>query len=550
MEKKLIYFLLALWLTISGACSQRDNGKLVLEKSSAGGNAESCAPNGFTYEKTLIESSFRKLGIEGSYEIVIADHPDLVENTAAESLLRFLVKGGVSSAIVAESKSKSKKRFLLGRDSNLKSISHFGDSGELKIRSVSAEDDGFHLKRIGEDFIVAGANPRGVLYGVYAFEDFITTGANVNLDIRKIPYFRKRGSGPVYYFSRINISTEDFPEEKAECLARLGINQLTDQGVGGNLNNFVTSDIFPFQTPPKADFQRKVRAMSALCKKYGIDQYIFIGEPILANMAGDLDKYPREALGTVKRPWGGDKDGLDRTLCVNSPIVQKNLRNMMRKFVREYPDVKGVQFYNLDGATWLCTPALCDRCKAICKDSPQDEFNPWETQAKLVTLLAEAAHEENPGFEFKLWGSVHYHGERFDRMIHTARGYDGLLSTWNASDRSIMVPDAAELDPAFILSQKICEERAIPFYMICEMNNHDIIPQSLPFPFHVCDALKKFKKWDVKYLTEIFGLIPEHNTINSIVTKEFQWNPDQNPEEFLADLSQRQFGEKGGKLMY
>jgi hypothetical protein len=165
-------------------------------------------------------------------------------------------------------------------------------------------------------------------------------------------------------------------------------------------------------------------------------------------------------------------------------------------------------------------------------------------------LLAEAAHEENPGFDFKLWGSVHYHGKRFDKMIHAAQGYNSLLSTWNGSDRSIMVPDDTELDQAFTMSQKICRERGIPFYMMCELNNHDIVPQSLPFPFHVCDALKKFKQWDVKYLTEIFGMIPEHNTINSIVTKEFQWNPDLNPGEFLADLSRRQFGEAGGKLMY
>src|SRR5207245_2907825 len=88
------------------------------------------------------------------------------------------------------------------------------------------------------------------------------------------------------------------------------------------------------------------------------------------------------------------------------------------------------------------------------------------------------------------------------------------------------------------------------FYMVYESNSLEQIPQSLPFPFHVCDALKKFKHWDVKYLTQIFGLTPEHNSINALVTAEFQWNPDQNPEEFLADLSQRQFGETAGKLMY
>jgi hypothetical protein len=135
-------------------------------------------------------------------------------------------------------------------------------------------------------------------------------------------------------------------------------------------------------------------------------------------------------------------------------------------------------------------------------------------------------------------------------MIRAARGYGSLLSCWNASDRSIMIPDAAQPDPAFIISREICKERAVPLHMLFEFNNLESVPRSLPFPFHVCDALKKIKRWDVKHLTEIYGLIPEHNSINALVMKEFQWNPDQNPEKFLADLARRQFGKTAGKLMY
>jgi len=109
----------------------------------------------------------------------------------------------------------------------------------------------------------------------------------------------------------------------------------------------------------------------------------------------------------------------------------------------------------MDASAWLCTPALCDRCRAVCTDSPPNEFTPWETQAKLVTLLAAAAHEENPGFHFRFWGAIHYHGRQFDKMIHAAQGYDSLLSSWNGSDRTVMIPDAAELDPAFILSEEV-----------------------------------------------------------------------------------------------
>ena len=192
------------------------------------------ALNGAVYEKILIESGLKKLGIGGDYEIVITDNPDLVENTAAETLQKFLFKAGLNIKLVPEAKSAGKKRFLLGRDSNLKAIAQFSGSGKLNLRDVPAEDDGFHLKRIGADLVMAGANPRGVLYSVYAFEDFIIAGATGPLDIRTVPYYRKRGSGAAYYHNNyINLMTDDFSEEKAAYLARLGINQLiSDDGWG------------------------------------------------------------------------------------------------------------------------------------------------------------------------------------------------------------------------------------------------------------------------------------------------------------------------------
>src|SRR5215212_2778872 len=126
-------------------------------------------------------------------------------------------------------------------------------------------------------------------------------------------------------------------------------------------------------------------------------------EPVLPGNAAEISQYPPEALGTVKRPRGGDQNGRDTTLCASSPIVQEHYRNMIRKFVREYPDVKGVLFYNLDGNAWLCSPGLCPRCKPICTDAPADTSQPWETQARFTDLLARAARNERSDFKFIHW---------------------------------------------------------------------------------------------------------------------------------------------------
>ena len=61
-------------------------------KTTADKSANSCAPNGFIYEQTLLKCGLKDLGIDGGYEIVVADSPDIVENTASEELQKFLGK--------------------------------------------------------------------------------------------------------------------------------------------------------------------------------------------------------------------------------------------------------------------------------------------------------------------------------------------------------------------------------------------------------------------------------------------------------------------------
>jgi len=515
------------------------------------------APNGTIYEKRLIGAGLSQLGSGGDYEIVTADEPDIVENTAAEELKKVFGKAGLNIGIVPESKSTGRKRFLLGRDSTLKAIAHFSDRGDLKIRDVSPQDDGFHLKQVGNDIVIAGANPRGVLYGVYAFEDFVMKEVKSGvLDVRTIPCFRKRMSAPGHYFNSVNFPNEGLPEEKAIYLSRIGANQviLLDLGVVGTvyckLQTYVKSDVFPFQPPPFPDLQTKLKSAGALCRKYGIDVYFWFEEPILPSLAGGVEKYPPEALGTVKRPWGGDRDGLDRTLCVSSLIVQEHYKCMVKKFVREYPDVKGIAFYNLDGSSWLCTPALCPRCKSVCKESPPDRHNPWESQAAFVTHLAQAAREERPDFDLRFWGNVHYNDD-IEKLLHAAQGYGSLMSFWNGSDRDIMIPEHGEPDRSFDVSLAAAKDRKIPLYGLIEFNNLlDAIPNGLPFPFSVCSAITRYEQRGLKNIMEFAGPLPGLNQINALVAQRFILDPEQSPEKLLADLSVQQFGVRGGELMY
>lgn len=501
--------------------------------------------------ESKVRSALAQMGLDEGYQLVVSDSPDLVENTAAQELRMFLAAAGLSLEIIPESKSHMDRRVFLGRTSNLAYLRRTDVGKELDLGSLSSSDDGYRIKQLGTDIVVAGANPRGTLYAVYALEDYLNEGARQPLDLRKVPYYQKRASGLGYYHNRYaNLLDDERLEEKIAYLSRLGINQWTslDGFVEFTLNKLVQSDVFPFQTPPDEAFQKNIRSISSLCSKYGIDYYLFLWEPILPKLAGDIDEYPREALGAVNKPYANPEDGFDRTLCINSAIVQDHYRNLMKKLVREFPEVKGVFFYNMDSGAWICTPELCDRCITACQDSPPDEFNPWESQALLVSLLAEAAREVRPTFDFRFWGA-HFHGKRFEKLVQAVK-CDSFYSNWNASDHDIMIPDCAVLAPEFQLVGELAEKRSIPLFAYFELNNLECVPRSLPFPFHVCDSLKKFKRWGVRNLLEVSGPIADHNSINALVMKELQWNPDQDPEAFLKDLATRQFGEAAGRLMY
>jgi len=496
-------------------------------------------------------TGLERLGIGEGYEIVVADDRDIVENTAAEMLQQFLKKAGLAAPIVSESEATGKKRFLLGRDSNLNALRELGDQGTLDIRSISSAEDGFHLKQLGEDIAIAGANPRAVLYGVFAFEDYIRAGTEEPLDIRSIPAISSRIQlMPTFLVSDHPAAYRDATEKTAAYLARLGVNGCIDGGGGSwELTRFVSSDVFPFQKAPDPEMQHNIASKSSVFKKYGIDYYIMLWEPSIAQVNAEIDQYPPEALGTVKRPWGGDEKGMDTTLCVTSPLVQDHYRNLTAKFVREYPDVKGFLFYNLDGSSWLCTPELCPRCQAVCTDSPPNTPHPWETQALFTDLLAKTAREARGDFEFIHWIS-HFHGDAAEKLVRTSQEYSALAYGVQNGDHDVMIADPVTPDSSeFGMLKAICAERSLPFFTIFSSNSHEVIPNGFQFPFHVGQAMQKLHGWGVRNISGC-GPIPYFNQINALAEKEFQWNPAQDPETFLAELSVRQFGSEAGDLMY
>ncbi|MBQ4320735.1 MAG: hypothetical protein IJC35_00730 [Oscillospiraceae bacterium] len=363
-----------------------------------------------------------------------------------------------------------------------------------------------------------------------------------------VPHFRKRSDALGHYHNggTFHFGNDPIDAKKAEYLSRLRINQFCacfdGSPFGNHMADFVHSDVFTFQRYPSFEAINTLKHSSEILAKYGIDFIMMLWEPVLPAIFAPLDQYPPEALGKVRRPWGGDENHLDTTLCVNSPLVQEYYRDLTRKFVKEYPHVRGIFFYNLDGSSWLCTPELCPRCAENLVDSDPSVHNPWESQAKIATVLAEAAHEEDPTFTFNFWGAVHFHGDAIRKMYASANGCDYFTTGAMGSDHDLYVSVKDKLCPAAADTLEEAKRQNIPVYIYYAYNKLEAIQTGFPNPLIVADSIKTFKRWGVRNLMEVTGPTPALNQLNAIAMRQFQTDPDTDVDAWAKKLAQRQFG--------
>ena len=444
-------------------------------------------------------------------------------------------------------------KIIIGQTSTNELITELCRKNAIDIDKFSVEDDAYQIKKIGKDIIIAGANARAVLHAVYALEDEIIAGrAKGNIDIKVKPYFRKRSDALGHYHSiSVNLGNDTVDEPKAEYLARLGINQFCacfdGSPYGSNISDLVHSDVFPFQREPNPAAVQNIKNIAKNCKKYGIEFFMMLWEPALPAKYAPLDQYPQEALGKVKRPWGGDENNLDTTLCVSSPIVQAHYKNIVTKFVTEFEDVAGFFFYNLDGSAWLCTPQLCERCRKNLIDSDPSIYNAWELQAMLVDILADAAHKARPDFKFNYWGAVHFHGEAVSKQFEKAKNYDYITTGSDGCDHNIHISFPEE--PFDTVKRCIDASKKFnkPLYAYYAFNRLEAVQIGFPTPFTVADSIKTLKRWGVDNLMEVTGPTAALNQITALAMKKFEENPDEDAEQYLEKLAKTQFGKEAGK---
>ncbi len=293
------------------------------------------------------------------YRIVVATNAIPSERYAAEELQRYLEKmSGVKLPIVTDAGPSPAADILVGNQAQLRQLTK-------PINLAKLGTDGFVLRTEGERLIIAGGQPRGTLYGVYALLEeklgvrWFTPELEVvpKMDAVKLPPLDETQVPPLEY--REVYWTEMF--RNADFAARHRLNgqayALQDKH-GGRAVKY-----FPF-----------VHSFDAL-----IPPDLFTNHPdffpLLTRKNQDGQETRERRGGYVQR-------------CLTNPDLLKLAKQRVREWIAQHPEATIISVSQND----TINNCQCDQCKAI----DDAEGTPMGSLLTFVNAIATDLEKDFP----------------------------------------------------------------------------------------------------------------------------------------------------------
>ena len=380
-------------------------------------------------EQVIIKETLESLGIDTNSHIVISNRPHMAERTAARELKDFLKTQSVDIHVVSGNNASRGTKVLLGRMRSLSTIKSLSDRGDLKIGHVSEKDDGYHLKRIGDDIVIAGANARGVLYGTYRLIEWIKGYREEYLDIFETPYFRQRWLWPSLYAradnrAEMTASTIYLENSSLRYLAKLGANviylgspslfgALHEPSMSSGLLRLVSENkhlpTISQLRPPYEELVNVMDKVHSLSSLYGFANALWIEEPQVAEgiHADLLNSIPEDCVTvssfsyekSLLRTKGFQRLMRQRryhSLCMFHPKVEKHYKSLITQLVSRYPNLQSVMVYNEDTGSSNCYAPSCPRCRQLYPEGYAGY--PYLAHTHGARIMQEAGQEVNKEF--------------------------------------------------------------------------------------------------------------------------------------------------------
>jgi len=275
-----------------------------------------------------------------------ADDP---ERHAAEELAHFLSEiSGAHFEVTPLGKSHSGTRILVGRDAARSLIN------ESELNALGAE--GYIIRARGTELAIAGAKPRGTLYGVYSFLEDELGCRWFTPEVARIP---KQASlsvppGDKRFVPPLEYRATDDPDSRD-----------ADWAVRNKLNG----------TQTKIDKQRG--------GKIEYSHFVHTFNEIL-DPAKQFQNHP-DYFSEV----GGKRLSEHTQLCVTNPAVLKIATDTVRNWMRAAP---AATIFSVSQNDWF-NPCSCATCKRLYTDEGDAWSGPY---VRFVNAIAAAISHEFP----------------------------------------------------------------------------------------------------------------------------------------------------------
>lgn len=279
------------------------------------------------------------------YHITTARFADRVERFAASELQKYIYSAtDVCLPYFSDRCDKRSPEILIGKDAR---------SNNICLDEVVG--DGFVIKTVGRDLIIAGKTSKGTLNGVYSFLERFFNFRHFTFDVEKIEKRRSLVLDDIFI-----VENPDF--EYREVYTRLGFDKDFSSKNKLNSNLAEQSDL----TGKNMRFFNCHHSFSDLVpfEKYGKDHPEYFSE---------VD---------------GKRIGENAQLCLTNEEVIKISTQKVKEWIKENPDCKIFSVAQNDCNNY-CT---CNRCKEI----DDKEQSPSGTIIYFVNRIAEEIEKEYP----------------------------------------------------------------------------------------------------------------------------------------------------------
>ncbi|HDM76632.1 MAG TPA: DUF4838 domain-containing protein [Deltaproteobacteria bacterium] len=442
--------------------------------------------------------------------IVVGKDAPLPEQFAAQELCRYIQRiSGAELPIRTDMEKTEGPRILIGNPDTNRSTAQAFESAHIHFGALDLGEEGFVVRTIGKDLILAGACGRATLYSVYRFLEHLGCRWFAPGELGEvIPEVETVAIGPLDIIEKPSLSYRALMHHLPVTSEHV---EWIDWMVKNRLNRLLAPlRVNPNDQPYEQNYEQTKRVLGGEIAKRGM--------LIEASHHSFTSYWLRKEDYFAEHPdWYALRDGkrVAHQLCLSNPEVIKVMIEKVLDFIKRNPEVDIIGLYADDGQQYC----QCDNCRAL--GSLTDQY------VHFVNQVARAVYEKYPQKRISLlaYGEVITPPTRehlFKNLVLSIAGGDAaIIKGWQ-------------------------EKGAKDIYKYeYTLGLGTYADMSFPHDWHRSTAatLREYKRMG------LIGAVPQSElgnfytyALNYYVFARFSWNTEQDIDEVLDDYFKRFYG--------